>query len=212
MTCDGSYLCRTNNIGSAWCGSTTTVDSKGCNEGNGLPHHYATAATSVPDAFSGICQLCRWSSTSKFPFQIWSSCQFICHMLVSAIMVTLCFHVPMWLPCLQMGAEPLGFATPQPFRVYPWQAYKYMPPGDGLWPRLGLHWVAASSTAWSRGSLFYSLSCPPTISAIWWGIQLWWLSRVTQSFYLPYIAGRVVGLIFVICLTFSFGCFGLATP
>ena len=29
-----------------------------------------------------------------------------------------------------MGAQPLGFATLQSFKVYLWQAY--VPPGDGL--------------------------------------------------------------------------------
>ena len=40
------------------------------------------------------------------------------------------FQVPMWLPCSPMGTQLLGFATPQPFGVHPWQAY--LPPDDGL--------------------------------------------------------------------------------
>ena len=48
---------------------------------------------------------------------------FLCHMLVSAMVFALCLQVPMWLSCLPMGTEPLGFETLQPFRVYTWQAY-----------------------------------------------------------------------------------------
>ena len=40
-----------------------------------------------------------------------------------------------------MGAEPLGFATLQPFGVYPWQANVL--PGDGSWPTPGVCSVAA---------------------------------------------------------------------
>ena len=41
-----------------------------CYEGFCWPHKYATAATtSVPDAFSGICQLWHVSSTGKLLFQ-----------------------------------------------------------------------------------------------------------------------------------------------
>ena len=49
---------------------------------------------------------------------------------------SVCFQVPMWLPCSSKGAQPLGFATLQLFRVYPWQAY--VPRSDGLWPTPGV--------------------------------------------------------------------------
>ena len=39
--------------------------------------------------------------------------------LVSVIVFAFCFWVPMWLPCSPIGAQYLGFMTPQPFRVYP---------------------------------------------------------------------------------------------
>ena len=43
-----------------------------------------------------------------------------------------CFQVPTWLPYSPVGAQPLGFASPHPFKVYPWQAY--VPPVNGPWP------------------------------------------------------------------------------
>ena len=52
---------------------------------------------------------------------------------------------PLW------GAQLLGFAPLQPFRVYPWQAY--VEPDDGHWSTPGMHRVAAPSIALSRGSL-----------------------------------------------------------
>ena len=50
-----------------------------------------------------------------------------------------------------MGAQPLGFASLQPFGVYPWQAY--VQPGDGHQSTPGMHRVAAPSATLSRGSL-----------------------------------------------------------
>ena len=35
------------------------------------------------------------------------------------------------------GAQPLGFATLQPFRAYLWQAY--VNPGDSHWPMPAMH-------------------------------------------------------------------------
>ena len=45
-----------------------TADAKG-HKRSCLPHHCVTAATSVPDASSGICQLCHGSFTGKFLIQ-----------------------------------------------------------------------------------------------------------------------------------------------
>ena len=57
-------------------------------------HHYPTAKTTwVPDAFSGICQLCHGTSTSKFLFQSLASKPFPYHVLVSVTVFTLCFQV-----------------------------------------------------------------------------------------------------------------------
>ena len=52
------------------------------------------------------------------------------------------------MPYSPMGAQPLGFAPLQPFRVYPWQAY--VQPGDGHQSTPGLHWVAAPSATLGR--------------------------------------------------------------
>ena len=75
------------------------------------------------------------------------------------MMFIFCFPAPLWLPYSQIGAQPLEFAPMQLFRVQPWQAY--LPLGAGPWPSLGVLQVAAPSTALSRGSSCYSLSCPP---------------------------------------------------
>ena len=58
----------TSNIGSTWCGSSTTTDAKE-HKRCCWPYHCAAAATSVPDASSGIYQLSHGSSTGKFLFQ-----------------------------------------------------------------------------------------------------------------------------------------------
>ena len=60
-----------------------------------------------------------------------------------------CFQGPCWMPYSSMGAQPLEFEPLQPFRAYPWQAY--VQPGSGCWPTRGMHRVAASCTALSRG-------------------------------------------------------------
>ena len=55
---NGSHLCGPSSIGSALCGSATTVDPKGHHEKFCGSHHCTTVATtSVTDAFLGICQL-----------------------------------------------------------------------------------------------------------------------------------------------------------
>ena len=65
---NGSQLCALCSIRSAWCGSATTGDPEGHNEMFCWPCHCATAATSVPGAISGICQLCHgFSSELSFP-------------------------------------------------------------------------------------------------------------------------------------------------
>ena len=40
-----------------------------------------------------------------------------------------------------------------------------------------MHWVAAHPLLWVGGTFCYSISCPPAIPTIWWGIQLWGLGR-----------------------------------
>ena len=54
---------------------------------------------SVPDAFSGVFQLCHRSSTGEFSFHLP-----LIHMLVSLMVFAFYFQIPMWLPCSQMQA------------------------------------------------------------------------------------------------------------
>ena len=64
-----SHLCGPGIIGSAGCGSATKANYRGHIEGFCLTHECAMAmATLVPEAFSGICQLCHGSSIGKFLF------------------------------------------------------------------------------------------------------------------------------------------------
>ena len=90
------------------------------------------------------------------------------------------------------GAQSLEFAPLQPFRAYLWQAY--MQSGEGHLPMPGMHWVAAPSTALSRGSLLLLISCTPVFPTTWWGIQIWGFGTVTQPLCLPYMVRR--GLLF----------------
>ena len=71
--------------------------------------------------------------------------------LVSVLVSAFYFQVPSWMPYSLMGAQQLGFASLQPFGVYPWQAY--VQPGDGHWSTPGMDRVAAPSTTLSMGSL-----------------------------------------------------------
>ena len=75
---------------------------------------------------------------SSFSFRVEPANNFICHMLVYVMVCAFCFQDPMWILY-----SPLGFATLQPSRLYPWQAY--VPSGDGLWPTPEVHWVVGSS-------------------------------------------------------------------
>ena len=156
-----SHLCGPDDVRSAWYGSTAIVDSEGHIKGFCQPHHNAAATTtSVLDIFSGICHLCHRSSAGKFLFQSWASQWFLHHVLVS-YGVFFCFQVPMWLPCSPMGVQLLGFATPQPFIFYPWQAF--LPSDDGLQPTLWVHQVYPP-TALSQGSLPLLIQLSPSHS------------------------------------------------
>ena len=133
---------------------------------------------------TGMCQLCHGSTGEVF---LGAFHQIICFMLVSVLLFVFCFKV--WLSCLPVGAQPLGFLSLQSFRIYPWQAY--LPPGYGPWPMQGVHWVAAPPTALSRGSfmLLIKLSLSHSIHILE-HTALGTQQRVTQSFCLPYMAGR----------------------
>ena len=65
-SCTCSNFCGPANIRSARCGCATTVDSEGHIKN---PTCATTAATSVPNTFSGISKLCLGFSTGKVLFQ-----------------------------------------------------------------------------------------------------------------------------------------------
>ena len=145
-----------------------------------LPCHCVTAATFIPNASSGLCQLCHGFSTGRFLFQSRVFYHFVYYILGVCSGVCFYFQVPCWMQYLPMGAQPLVFAPLQPFGIYLWQAY--LQPGDGHWPTPGMHRVAAPSTTLSRGTPFcYSISCSPAIPSIWWSIQLLGLGRESPN-------------------------------
>ena len=113
---------------------------------------------------------------------------FIC--LVSVMVYAFCFLVPCWMPYSPLRAQPLGYAPLQPFGAYPWIAY--VQPGNGYQPTPGMHWVVASTTALSRGSLLLlnQLSCSHSNYMVG-HTALGALQRVTPSLHLPCMVGRV---------------------
>ena len=98
-----------------------------------------------------------------------------------------------WMPYSPMGAQWLGFASLQPFGVYPWQAY--VQPGDGHRSMPGIHSVAAPSSTLSRGSLLLlSLMFPKHPIYMVQLTAFGGLADITQYLCLPYMMGR--GLLF----------------
>ena len=72
----------------------------------------ATAATSIFNASSGLCQLCYGFSTGRFSFSELSLLQFC--MLKFGVHYGVCFYFQ-----VPMGVQLLVFAPVQPFEVYP---------------------------------------------------------------------------------------------
>ena len=87
--------------------------------------------------------------------------------LVSIMVSAFYFWVPSWMPYSPMGAQPIGFASLQPFGVYPWQAY--VQPGDGHWSMPGMQRVAAPSATLSRGEPSVTQSAVPPPSHLYGG-------------------------------------------
>ena len=88
-------------------------------EGLCWPNHYAgTAQSQSQMPFEGYVIYAMDPPQVIFLFQGLACHRFLCHVLVSVMVFAFCFQAPMWLPCSPIGAQPLGFATPQPFRVY----------------------------------------------------------------------------------------------
>ena len=184
-----SHLCGPDNNGSAWCDSAARVDSEGHNVGLCWPCDNAVATFSVPDSFSGIGQLCQGSSTGKFLFQVEPPTNALYYMLLSVMVFAFGFQIPMKLPCSPMVAQPLGFATLQPFGVYPWQAY--VPPCDGPWLMLEVHQVLLLPLFCVGGASYYSFTFTPAIPSIWWGVQLWGLAESPYATAFPTWQGGV---------------------
>ena len=101
-------------------------------------------------------------SLVSFSFRVEPPTNSWCHMLVSVMVFAFSFHIPMQLPCSLIVAHPLGFATLQPFRVYPWQAYVTF--GNGLRFTHGVHWVASPPTALSLGNFMLLIQLSPSHS------------------------------------------------
>ena len=92
-----------------------------------------------------------------------------------------------------MGAQPLGFASLQPFGVYPWQAYVQL--GDGHQSTPCMHRVAAPSTTFSRGEPSAIQPAVPQPSHLYGGAYSLGGSAESHLFLcLPYMMGR--GLLF----------------
>ena len=87
---------------------------------------------------------------------------------------------------LPMESQPLEFSLPQPFVIYPWQAC--VPPDTGPWSTLGVHWVAALSTALSRGLHATQLSSSHFINMV--GHTALGTQQSHLTLPLPYMMGR----------------------
>ena len=125
-----------------------------CHSGNNLS----------PDVFSSLCQLCNGSpgefsfSELSWPLISLHYCLLCC--LLAAFRFTCGCHVHQW------ALNHLGFITPHITLEYAqWKAY--VPPGTSPWPMPEVHWVAAPSTALSRGIFMFSSSYPTAITSIW---------------------------------------------
>ena len=89
----------------------------------------------------------------------------------------------------QCGAQSLGFAPPQPLRVYSWLVYVF--PDAGLWPISEVNWVVASLTALSRRTLILlsKLFSSHQIHMVGHtALEAPWTAAI--SLCLPYMAGR----------------------
>ena len=148
----------------SWYGYATTIESKGHNEGFCWPlcsnsNLSLTCFLRLMPVVAWV--LLRWFSFWELSFPLISSCCMLLSVMVFVFMLS-CSHVAV---VFTSGGLTSGVCTPQPFRVYLWQAY--VPPGDGLWSLPGVHWVTDFPLLWVGGSLCYSLSCPPAIPLIW---------------------------------------------
>ena len=163
------------NIGLAWCGSATTADSKVpwmcC-----WPYLCATAATSISDASSDLCQLCHGFSTGRFLCQSLASHHFVYYMFGICSCVCFLLSGAMLDAIFPSGGSIIGVCTIATL----WKLthgrhmcnlVMVLSPNQVCteWQLPALFWVG--------GALCYSISFSPAILSIWWGIQLWGLGR-----------------------------------
>ena len=113
---------------------------------------------------------------------------FLCHVLLSVMVFSFCFQVPMWLPCSTMEAQLLGFARLQLFGLYPWQAY--VPLSDGLWPTRLVHCMPLLSLLQVGRSFMLLLQVYHSHSTSIMGHKALRLSRVILSLCLSCMTGR----------------------
>ena len=124
-----------------------------------------------------------------FSFRVESPHQFIMLNVGTCYGVNILLSGSHVVPCSPMGAQLLGFAPLQPYGVYPWQGYVLL--GNGLWPMQVGHWVAAPSTALSKGSFPLLIQLDPSYSIYTVGytaLGAW--QGVPQSQCLPDMTGR----------------------
>ena len=87
----GSFPDRVSSkLASAWHGSTTTIDAERLWRCSWLSF-CATAANSIFNASSSLCQLCYGLSTGRFLFQSWASYHFVSYICLVSILVS-AFH------------------------------------------------------------------------------------------------------------------------
>ena len=171
VICDsGSFPDRVSSkLGSAWHGSTTTLDAERLWRCSWLSF-CATAANSIFNASFSLCQLCYGFSTCRFLFQSWAShhlyliymfgvCSGVCFLLLGAKLDAIFTY----------GGSTFGVCT---------LATLWSLPMAGIcatwwWPSVHT-WYALSGCSLcylgEGGAFCYSFCCAPTN---WWGIQPW---------------------------------------
>ena len=113
----GSFPDRVSSkLGSAWSGSTTTFDAERLKRCCWLSF-CATAANSIFDASSGLCNYAMGSPQVGFFFRVEPPTILYITCLVSILVSAFYFKVLSWMPYSPSGTQPLGFAPLQPFGV-----------------------------------------------------------------------------------------------
>ena len=94
----GSFPDRVSSkLGSAWHGSTTTLDAERLWRCFWLSF-CATAANSIFNASFSLCQLCYEFSTGRFLFQNWASHHFVSYICLVSVLVSV-FTFRCWVGC-----------------------------------------------------------------------------------------------------------------